>query len=236
MDLGLQAKLLRVLQEREVERIGGRAPIALDVRVIATTNRDLRQQVDSGRFREDLYYRLSVFPLAIPPLRERPADVLPLARHFLAAAAGPDGSVTGLADDAATLLEAYAWPGNVRELSNVVQRALILCNGNLVRARDLRFESENRDRTAISPAATEGQVLRCKSQSDHDFPVDPSLGENLQNVEGHLIVDALARTGSRQRAAEVLGISPRTLRYKIARLRDAGIPIPGGREIARTPA
>src|SRR5690606_28307634 len=181
------------LQEREVERIGGRAPIALDVRVLATTNRDLRRQVASGQFREDLYYRLSVFPLAIPPLRDRPADVLPLARHFLAAAAGPDGPAAGLTDNASAALTAHAWPGNVRELSNVVQRALILCTGNLIRSRDLRFENENPEnrgpgnwgRTAISAATSARPPRQEKSQSDSDSPDPHLLGENLQNIEGH---------------------------------------------------
>ena len=217
MDIGLQAKLLRVLQEKEVERIGGRAPIRLDVRVIATTNRDLREQVAAGRFREDLYYRLSVFPLTTPPLRDRPADIAPLARHFLQRAAGGNRPAPALAEDALTALTRHAWPGNVRELQNTIQRAVILCGGNVVRARDLRFEP------TVTPAATATQAAA---------PADTLLQENLHAVEGHLIVDALNRAGSRQKAAELLGVSPRTLRYKIARLRSAGIPIPRCREPA----
>jgi len=218
MDIGLQAKLLRVLQEKEVERIGARSPVRLDVRVIATTNRDLREQVAAGRFREDLYYRLSVFPLTTPPLRDRPADIGPLARHFLQKAAGGNRPAPALADDALQALNAHRWPGNVRELQNTLQRALILCSGNLIRARDLRFEIATPATAAAEPPLRTGE---------------PLLQENLHAVEGHLIVDALNRAGSRQQAAELLGVSPRTLRYKIARLRSAGIPIPRSREPAR---
>jgi len=215
MDLALQAKLLRVLQEREVERIGARRSVPLDVRVLATTNRDLAGQVRAGKFREDLYYRLSVFPLQLPPLRERQADILPLARHFLAAACKDHRPVPGLGDDAAAELLRQQWPGNVRELQNTLQRALILCNGNRVRARDLRLD------TALQPAAAE--------TPDTD---DTGLQRNLKSLEGQLIIDALEQGGSRKKAAELLGISPRTLRYKIARLREAGIALPERRGAA----
>jgi two-component system response regulator FlrC len=220
MDLALQAKLLRVLQEREVERIGGRSPVALDVRVIATTNRDLRAEVVAGRFREDLYYRLSVFPLAMPALRARPRDILPLANYFLASSAGNRGAAPSLADDAVAALLAHDWPGNVRELQNLLQRALIMVRGNVIHASDLRFEprrAQPAPAAAPTPAAT---------------PVAAGLQDSLQSVEGDLIADAIRRAGSREGAAALLGISPRTLRYRIARLRDAGIPIPAGREPA----
>jgi two-component system response regulator FlrC len=225
MDIGLQAKLLRVLQEREVERIGGRNPIDLNVRVIATTNRDLRAQVDAGRFREDLYYRLSVFPLTVPPLRQRPGDIIPLARHFLASAAGDGRPAPALTDEAAAALLAHSWPGNVRELQNLLLRAVILCSANVIRAGDLRFENSaptpNQVTSAVAPAAA---------------AIDNDLHGSLQSIEGHLITDALVRAGSRQRAAEILGISPRTLRYKIARLREAGMRIPGRGGDARAQA
>jgi two-component system response regulator FlrC len=218
MDIGLQAKLLRVLQEKEVERIGGRAPIRLNVRVIATTNRDLREQVAAGHFREDLYYRLSVFPLTTPPLRDRPADIVPLARHFLQKAAGGTRPAPSLAEDALLALGSHRWPGNVRELQNTLQRAVILCSGNVIRARDLRFEPA----AAVVTAAALPVI-----------PAEPLLQENLNAVEGQLIVDALNKAGSRQKAAELLGVSPRTLRYKIARLRSEGIPIPHCRDAGR---
>jgi two-component system response regulator FlrC len=215
MDIGLQAKLLRVLQEREVERIGGRAPIPLNVRVIATTNRDLRQHVAAGKFREDLYYRLSVFPLTAPALRERPGDIIPLAQHFLHKITGDARLTPMLTEDAISALNSHAWPGNVRELQNLLQRAVILGNGKLIHARDLRFEAPVSSVTPVANAPASQETL---------------LQENLASVEGQLIVDALTRAGTRQKAAANLGISPRTLRYKIARLRSIGFSIPRCRE------
>ena len=208
MDLGLQAKLLRVLQEKEIERIGGRTTLALNVRVLATTNRDLRQDVTDGRFREDLYYRLNVFPLHIPALRERPRDILPLAELLLSRHALPGLPAAFLAEDACNKLLAHDWPGNVRELENLLQRTMILLQGDTIRAADLAFETEHSS--------------SCGESSDKD------LQQGLRNREFQLIVDALvANGGKRGAAAESLGISPRTLRYKLARMREAGIAIPG---------
>lgn len=137
MPLGLQAKLLRVLQEREVERVGGRKPIALDIRVVATTNRDLAGEVAAGRFREDLFYRLSVFPLAWRPLRERSADILPLAERLLARHVNKmKHAPVRLSAQAQACLQGYPWPGNVRELDNAIQRALILQQGGVIEAAD----------------------------------------------------------------------------------------------------
>src|SRR5262245_4642658 len=140
MPLGLQAKLLRVLQEREVERLGGRVPVSLDVRVLATTNRNLRGEVAAGRFREDLYYRLNVFPLTTAPLRERRDDVLPLAMHVLNARCRPGERIPALSAEAAHVLLTHAWPGNVRELDNVMQRALILSGGPVINAEHIHIE------------------------------------------------------------------------------------------------
>ena len=138
MPLGLQAKLLRVLQEREVERVGARKPINLDIRVLATSNRDLASEVAAGRFREDLYYRLSVFPLAWRPLRERPADILPLAERLLAKHVKKmNQAPVRLSESAAQSLIQHQWPGNVRELDNAIQRALILQQGGVIQAQDL---------------------------------------------------------------------------------------------------
>lgn len=138
MPLALQAKLLRVLQEREVERVGARKVIQLDIRVLATSNRDLQAEVSAGRFREDLFYRLSVFPLAWLPLRQRPADILPLAERLLRRhAAKLHMAAVQLGDSARQALLAHAWPGNVRELDNAMQRALILQQGGLIQAADL---------------------------------------------------------------------------------------------------
>ena len=210
MPLGLQAKLLRVLQEREVERLGGRMPVSLDVRVIATTNRRLREDVAAGRFREDLYYRLNVFPLAIAPLRLRRDDVLPLAMQLLTARCRPGEPIPALSAEAAHLLLIYPWPGNVRELDNLLQRALILVNGPVIRPEHIQFELANE----VPQPAAAGEATG-------------SLAGSLVQAERDLILDALRNhQGSRREAAEHLGISPRTLRYKLARLREAGVDVP----------
>ncbi|MEK7322222.1 MAG: sigma-54 dependent transcriptional regulator [Pseudomonadota bacterium] len=214
MDLGLQAKLLRVLQEREVERLGGRKTIPLDVRVLATSNRVMREEVKAGRFREDLYYRLHVFPLHIPPLRERMADVLPLARFFLKRGAGP----VGLTAAAEERLLTHSWPGNVRELDNVIQRAVIMRQGQAIGAEDIHFEDES---------AAPVPVLAPRAM---DLAADVGeLSDGMKRNEQRLIIDALRTAhGSRKSAAEKLGISQRTLRYKLARMRELGVEIPAG--------
>lgn len=207
MALPLQAKLLRVLQEREVERLGSQRSVRLDVRVVATTNRDLAASVQRGDFREDLYYRLNVFPLHLPALRERNGDILPLARHRLAAHATrmrrPQPQLSAAAQ---TRLLAHTWPGNVRELDNLMQRALILCSGECIDAGDLRFESIGDG--IPTPTAT---------------PSAQGLAGAQRENEDNLILDALRENhGSRRETAAQLGVSERTLRYKLARLRAAG--------------
>ena len=212
MSLPLQAKLLRVLQERELERLGGRKLIELDVRVLATTNRRLREEVSAGRFREDLYYRLNVFPLALPPLRDRPRDILPLARHLLQKSLRPGQPMPDFSNEAKEQLLGHCWPGNIRELDNLMQRALILHDQGQIQARDLCFE-EN--------AEPSGEARKSAVSAGR-------LPEDLRSVEEQMILDALQEgRGSRKRVAEKLGISERTLRYKIARMRDAGVAIPG---------
>jgi two-component system response regulator FlrC len=257
MPLGLQAKLLRVLQEREVERLGGRTPIALDVRVLATTNRRLREDVAAGRFREDLYYRLNVFPLAIAPLRFRRDDVLPLAMQLLSARCRPGEQMPALSADAAHLLLTYPWPGNVRELDNLLQRALILVNGPVIRQEHIQFELAN-DAGASDPHVAAKAVLAAGSLAPaaafaagmsgpaagaasgaaaiaHSMAMANSMSSSMVNslansldqAERDLILDALrSGQGNRREAAERLGISQRTLRYKLARLREAGIDVP----------
>jgi two-component system, response regulator FlrC len=238
MPLALQAKLLRVLQEREVERIGSRTSITLDVRVLATTNRRLREEVSAGRFREDLYYRLNVFPLALAPLRLRRDDVLPLAMQLLSGRCRPGERIPALSAEAAHLLLTYPWPGNVRELDNLLQRALILVNGPVIRPEHIQFELAN-DATAATGghitvatlpirAVTKTSAITANPTSAaHEAAVAGSLANSLGQAERDLILDAL-RTGqgNRREAAERLGISPRTLRYKLARLREAGIEVP----------
>ncbi len=213
----LQAKLLRVLQEREIERLGGRKRIVLDVRLVATSNRDLQQAVRQGVLREDVYYRLSVFPIQIPPLRQRREDIVPLALALLARFATSQGidPVPQLDESAQRALLAHDWPGNVRELENVVQRATILCAGGRITAADLMF----------APAAF--------AASPRPAPPTPTvgsagdLGSELAESERQLIADALQYTnGSKSLAAQRLGISPRTLRHKLQKLREAGLALP----------
>jgi len=231
MPLALQAKLLRVLQEREVERVGARKPISLDIRVLATTNRDLLGEVAAGRFREDLYYRLSVFPLAWRPLRERPADILPLAERLLAKYARKmNHAPVTLADCARAALLTHPWPGNVRELDNAIQRSLILQQGGQVLAADLCLTSPiglaPRPVLSAVPASAPPPV-----SASVDIPSVASteagpLGEDLKRREFQMIIDTLrSERGRRKEAAERLGISPRTLRYKLAQMRDAGMDV-----------
>lgn len=215
MDLGLQAKLLRVLQEREVERLGGRKTIKLDVRVLATSNRDLKAVVAAGGFREDLYYRINVFPLAWPALSQRPADILPLARHLLVkhAKALNVADVPELDENARRRLLSHRWPGNVRELDNVIQRALILRAGQVITANDIIIDTQD--------VVLGGEDL-------DQFAAEPDgLGEELKAQEHVIILETLNQCqGSRKLVAEKLGISARTLRYKMARMRDMGIQLP----------
>lgn len=350
MDLNLQSKLLRVLQEKEVERLGGRKTIALDVRVIATSNRDLKQAVAENKFREDLYYRLNVFPLRWKPLCQRIGDVLPLARFFLQRHASENSrAIPELSKEAIARLESYSWPGNVRELENVMQRALIICNGNVIEASDLILDealssAQQQAMSGIAPVLAQEQVQSNPSnmyytampqgtmantmppgaamaqgtmanampqgampnnmgggavanngaissqpfntfipniqgfgQGNNTFipsafsqnnmmgaanqasvapneapagqaPVDAntasaeqespmdfvrnqkipsSLGGELKQQEYQAILEALVDCrGNRQAVADKLGISPRTLRYKIARMREEGMVIP----------
>lgn len=235
MPLALQAKLLRVLQEREVERLGSRTSISLDVRVLATTNRRLREEVAAGRFREDLYYRLNVFPLALAPLRLRRDDVLPLAMQLLTGRVRPGDKIPALSAEAAHLLLTYQWPGNVRELDNLLQRALILVNGPVIRPEHIQFELANEGTLAAAPVTTLKITPRAPAMIKAVAPADSngnstangSLANSLGQAERDLILDALrSGQGNRREAAERLGISPRTLRYKLARLREAGIDVP----------
>jgi two-component system response regulator FlrC len=237
MPLALQAKLLRVLQEREVERLGARQTLSLDVRVIATTNRHLRADVASGRFREDLYYRLNVFPLTPLPLRARRDDVLPLAMRLLASHCKPGARIPALLPDAAQLLLTYDWPGNVRELENVMQRALVLCESDLIRAAHIVFESAAAEfrsaAAAVASAPIAGAAANITSlaapmadaASTAPGAAGRALADSLALAERQIILRALRTHASRERAAEQLGISARTLRYKLARLRAAGVDL-----------
>ncbi|MBV1788895.1 sigma-54 dependent transcriptional regulator [Marinobacterium sp. D7] len=232
MDLGLQAKLLRVLQEQEVERIGGRKTIALDVRVLATSNRKLEAYVAEGRFREDLYYRLNVFPLQWQPLRERREDIVPLAQRILQRhCAKMKRPSAQLSVQAQVALREHDWPGNVRELDNAIQRALILQPSNLLDIADLHLAGGAIPLGGTPLGGTSfaaGIVAPLQDEVERTEPeeVGGVLGQDLRQREYQLILDALnACGGSRKDAAEKLGISPRTLRYKLARMREEGIEL-----------
>ena len=210
MDLALQAKILRVIQEKEVERLGSSKMIQLNVRIIATSNRDLKAEVIAKRFREDLYYRLNVFPITIPPLRERVGDIMPLVQKILEQYNRAAGQKIQISEEACERLLQHQWSGNVRELDNVIQRALILKQGNDINVSDIMIESSSLDTTSQSTM----------NLSNNDSGI---LHNDLRDRETEVIIDTLRGfKGSRKKTAEKLGISPRTLRYKLARLRDAG--------------
>ena len=256
MAASLQAKLLRVLQEREIERLGGRRRIPLDLRIVATSNRDLQQAVSQGVLREDLFYRLSVFPLRVPALRERPEDIVPLAEALLRRFAqqyGAGQAAAVLDGSARQALLGHAWPGNVRELENVMQRAAILCSAGRITAADLLLQPgalpvnpPMRGAPAPRPAVVEtladagahragGMAAAMAGAMGGTLggtmggaaPGARALGAELAENERRMIADALRDSlGSRKLAAQRLGISPRTLRHKLQRLREAGLELP----------
>lgn len=196
MPMTLQAKLLRVLQEREIDRIGGKRPVPIDVRVIATTNRDLQKECLEGRFREDLYYRLNVFPIRIPPLRERKGDIPALALHFVKKFSSLSGKrIKGLTDQAIEILRERQWRGNVRELENVIQRATVIASGDMIRPEDLMFDNM-------------------------DNPQVPGM---IREMEKDLILRTLKEVqGNKTKAAKILGVSVRTIRNKLNEYRQLG--------------
>ena len=252
MPLELQVKLLRILQEREVERLGSRKTIKLNIRVLATSNRDVKKAVEAGTFREDLYYRLNVFPLQWLPLQQRKGDIIPLAEHLLTRHATEQSSaIPVLSEQAKHRLITYAWPGNVRELDNVMQRALILSSSDTIECdvlilEDQQFEhilqpnnedhlinggsfeitdTGSIDTTNPTIASTSSEIA---TDTVIEEPVvEEALGQGLKQQEQKIILDALQTCrGKRKDVAELLGISPRTLRYKIARMKEQGIALP----------
>lgn len=211
----LQAKLLRVLQEKEVERLGSRTRIKLDVRVLAATNRDLQEQVRLGLFREDLYYRLNVFPLSWAPLRDRIEDIIPLAEHFLSRLS-TDATIE-LSGATCEKLKAYHWPGNVRELENVIQRALVMKEGNIIRPENLMLDVQS----IHSQDPSLSQPAELIEQTD-----DISLESKRKQEEfKHIISTLRQHKGHRGKTAEALGVTTRTLRNKVAEMRKAGLDI-----------
>ncbi len=205
MDIGIQAKLLRAIQEKEIDRIGGKAPIKVNTRIIATSNRNLEQAVAAGTFRQDLYYRLNVISLNIPDLKDRPGDILVLAKHFIKKYSELNGlPMKDLSDSARKALEEYAWPGNVRELENTMHRAVLLSTGDEIDTAAIRLPQ--------APSAESSA---------------PMVGQTMAGMERQLIMDTLKHTlGNRTTAAQILGISIRTLRNKLKQYQDEGFDVP----------
>jgi two-component system, response regulator FlrC len=217
MDIRLQAKLLRVIQEGEVDRIGGRKPIPVDVRILATSNRNLADCVRNGTFREDLFYRLNVVNLTVPPLRERIGDVRILSQGFaISYAQRNQRSADSLSPDALALLESHTWPGNVRELENVIERAVITAQNGMISVSDIHIERRMTGRAPFPSAGLDVAVLHASA------PWAP--GQTLNDIERKVILDALEyHKGNRTHTAKALGISIRTLRNKLADYRKLGI-------------
>ncbi len=209
LSLNLQAKLLRVLQEKEVERLGSNQTIALDVRIIAASNKDLRTLVANGLFREDLFYRLDVLPISWPALRDRPDDIIPLANYFLERYAPQQGY--RLSKQACQLLLSYEWPGNVRELDNVMQRALIMARGLHIQSVDLMLPN---------------CILPQETVASDTWHAPEGLSETRRHAEFQFVLETLRRfRGHRTRTADALGMTTRALRYKLAAMREQGIDI-----------
>lgn len=217
MPLGLQAKLLRALQEGEVTPIGATKPVKVDVRIIACANRDLPLEVQEGRFRSDLYYRLNVFALNVAPLQERQGDIAPLAFAMILRHQTKGDAIPWLSDDAIDLLCEHAWPGNVRELENVVRRALVLAQGDaVIDAKHIVFDTL----MPAQPATQSNNVQSITSRKTGGR----KLSSIVQQSEANAIMETLeANRGHRAKAARQLGISERTLRYRLASFREAGI-------------
>lgn len=215
MDVRLQAKLLRVIQEGEVDRIGGRKPIPVDVRIIATTNRKLAERVKEGAFREDLFYRLNVVTLTVPSLRERVGDIRVLASHFLSQAVSKGGRRCEFTEEAYRLLESHNWLGNVRELENVVERAMITAKSESIQASEIYLERRSESVFTAAPSL---------SGENEDGSWSP--GRTLDDIERSVILQALKyHDGNRTHTARSLGISIRTLRNKLADYRRIGIDV-----------
>ncbi|NBU71784.1 MAG: sigma-54-dependent Fis family transcriptional regulator, partial [Bacteroidetes bacterium] len=246
-------KLLRVLQERQVERVGSHQTISLDVRLITATNQDLAKRVAEGIFREDLYYRINVFPIKIPPLRERIEDIVPLAEKFLVkyrvSMGQPEARLT---DKARSTLRTYGWPGNVRELENTIQRALLLCDGTWIQPEDFALDIKetghkqvggdmshplDRATAATAPKGESGLVgpseVQLHSENLESERASPTLSSqrlrsaDVKSMEREHILHVLEQVGgNRRRAVELLGISERTLRYKLKLWREEGFEVP----------
>jgi len=217
MDIKLQSKLLRVLQESEVDRIGGRRPVAVDVRIIATTNRNLADCVKAGTFREDLFYRLNVVNLTMPPLRERIGDIRTLVEHFMGVYSKKNSkTVDQVSPEALAMLDLHTWPGNIRELENVIERSVLTAHDGLISSKDIYIER----RSVIA-----AEVL-ASSNGAGGPGVSWMPGRTLDDIERTVILEALQHhSGNRTHTARALGISIRTLRNKLADYRRMGIQV-----------
>ncbi|MGE4350791.1 MAG: sigma-54 interaction domain-containing protein, partial [Bdellovibrionales bacterium] len=230
MDLRLQAKLLRAIQEREIDRVGGTSPIKVDIRLIATSNRNLEDEVRAKRFREDLYYRLNVVNVPLPPLRDRPADIMPLATYFAKKYAQANGLPDrALSDGAMGRLMAHVWRGNVRELENTMHRAVLLARNVQIEPEAVMLSGQGLTPEASSPAAMAVSAVSHKgSDPAAAAPGGASLvGRTVADVERDLIIDTLQHClGNRTHAANILGISIRTLRNKLKQYSESGMNVP----------
>jgi two-component system, response regulator FlrC len=224
MDIRLQSKLLRAIQEKEIDRVGGKGPIKVDIRIIATSNRDLQESIREGSFREDLFYRLNVVNLALPALRERPADIVALAEHFAkkyAAVNGLEGKAISL--EARRHLAKHRWAGNVRELENTIHRAVLLAMGPEIDVAAIRLPDGSR--LDANPAPVDG--LAAKVAATADAVSRTYVGQTVAAVEQELILNTLDHCiGNRTHAANILGISIRTLRNKLKQYSDEGVQVP----------
>jgi two-component system, response regulator FlrC len=223
MDARLQAKLLRAIQEREIDRVGGTKPVRVDIRILATSNRDLAQAVKDGTFREDLLYRLNVVNLRLPALRERPADVLALADHFVRKYAAANGvPVRPLSGEARRRLALHRWPGNVRELENAMHRAVLLSSGPEIEETAVRLP-DGQPLSAGDPGIRAAQAAAFSAES----ATRGFVGQTVAAMEQQLIIDTLEHClGNRTHAANILGISIRTLRNKLKEYTEAGVSVP----------
>jgi len=230
MDARLQAKLLRAIQEREIDRVGGQKPVKVNIRILATSNRDLVQAVREGVFREDLLYRLNVVNLKLPPLRERPADILALAEHFAKKYASANGvDSKPLAASTKLRLRQHGWPGNVRELENAMHRAVLLSVGPEIEDTAIRLpDGQPLNAHASDPAAQAvSRAALATGQAVADLSARGLVGQTVAQVEQQLIIDTLQHClGNRTHAANILGISIRTLRNKLKEYSELGVSVP----------
>ena len=228
MDPRLQAKLLRAIQEREIDRIGGGRPVKVDIRLIATSNRDLEEAVKAGAFREDLLFRLNVVNLRIPPLRERLSDIMLLARFFAEKYATANGMPRRpLADETMGLLRQQPWPGNVRELENTIHRAVLLAKGDTIGPEAIMTPDGQRATLASGAGAVSAQVGGELQLDDDQQDLSALVGRTVADVERDLIIDTLYHClGNRTHAANILGISIRTLRNKLKQYTEEGVQVP----------